>query len=242
MKIFAISSLKGGSTKTTSAVMLAACLPGKVLLIDMDHNNNATDITLRDTKPTEITDRNIYHVMTGKLPITKAIYRTEFGNGFDVIPASPGLSRLSVECAGNPGILLRFRSMLQKLDYDYVVIDTPPALVLELRAALYAADYVLCPVQMGRWTLQGFDLIAEEVVQVKEAIGRGPILKALPSMVTENEVATLRALPGEMPFTNSSIPRITSLKNTQNTAVAPKDGSAASEAYVHLVGEIKSWL
>ena len=241
MKIIASASLKGGCGKSTSAVMLASSLPGKVLLIDLDHNNNATDATLREYDPLEISERNIYHVLTGKIKATAAIFHSTFGQGFDVIPAAPILARLSVECAGDPGVLLRFGSSLRRLDYDYIVLDTPPALVLELRAALYAADLVLCPIQLGRWTLQGFDLISAEINNVLEAIGKGPTLRALPAMVSPTEVDNMRELLQNTPFTHASIPRVSSLKNTQNTATAPKDGSIAAEAYMALAKEVQSW-
>lgn len=242
MKIISVASLKGGCAKTTTAVMLANNLPGSVLLVDLDHNNNTTDITLRDHDAEVISEKNVYHVLTGKAQINDAIYQSTFGSGkIHVLPATPNLAKIAIEGAGDPGIPLKFGNKLRKLDYDFIIIDTPPSLSLELRIALFVSDVVVSPVQMARWTLQGFDLLENEIFSVEESIGKKPKLFALPAMVTAKEIETMRELLVGVPFTTTSIPKIVSLKNSQNTAIAPKDGSNGSLAYVDLAGEVQQW-
>ena len=241
MGIYALASLKGGVTKTTTSLMLATSLQGNNLLIDMDHNNNATDASLRNIDPYEITERNVYHMLTGKLRVENVIYHSTFGKGFDVIPAAPILSRINLECAGDPGVLLRFGTMIRKLQYDNIIIDVHPALVLELKASFFAADAVICPVPMSRWELQGFDLLLNEIQSVSDAIGKCPTIHALPAMTSPTERETIREVIEGVPFTKTSIPKSASLKAIQNTATAPKVGSLAAQVFMELAREIESW-
>jgi len=172
MRILATASLKGGCGKTSTAVFLAILfysLKKRVLVIDMDHNNNLTDFYLRSVEPEVIERGNVYHILHGDKQYERCIYKTIFG--VDVIPSTPNLARIEIELARDPGALLRFPSFLRKLDYDIVVIDTPPSISFALTAALYAVNDVLCPVSWSRWTIQGYSLLAEECIKTAESVG-----------------------------------------------------------------------
>jgi chromosome partitioning protein len=238
LKIITFSSLKGGVGKTTATSLTAAASADnkKVLVIDLDANNNLTDFFLRNADPLEILNRNIYHILKSAIAPENAIYSSDVAP-LDIIPAAPILSRITAEANGDPGVILRFASKIKKLDYDCIFIDTPPALGLELRAALYASDLVIVPVSFNRWIIQGFDLVADEIQQVQEAIGKSPKLMALPTMVSDSENEKLRTSLPDLPYLNSFIPKNSAIKNAGTTAILPKVGSIAETTFKYIAQE-----
>lgn len=193
MRIITVASLKGGVGKTTLAVFLSQALAAaghRVLVLDMDPNNNTTDFLCRDSDPEVIEAANLYHLLTARLPLDECVHPSSFG--LSVIPCTPSLHRVGVELGTNPGSLLRFAARLRKADADFVICDTPPAIGYELRAALHAADLVLSPVHASRWALQALDILREEIETVAEGTDRAPELRIVASIVTPREVEKLR--------------------------------------------------
>lgn len=196
MKTIAVASLKGGCGKTSTAVFLAQTLSHKgyrVLIIDLDHNNNTTDFFLRSYDPEQLEKRNMYHYLTGKVKFEDILYPEYLG--ITIAPCTPTIAQAGIELAHNGTGALRLAGTLLKQDFDYCVIDTPPALCLELSTGLYAADLVLCPVQDSRWTLQGYMMLRHQLADIEETKGAATVLLALPSMVTEKETAIIRKIP-----------------------------------------------
>jgi chromosome partitioning protein len=238
--ILTISSLKGGVGKTTIAVFLAQALRQgghRVLSVDLDHNNNLTDYYLREGFDCEaIEARNIRHVLTGKASLDSAVRHVPLG---DVIPATPSLSTVGYELAHDPGAVLRLRSGLRKLEYDYVIIDTPPALTLELTAGLYAADVVLVPVSASRWTVQGYQVIAAEVARVEESVGVSPRMLAVPSMVSPAEEVDLRTVgDGVWTLTATAIRRDPAIRAAASEGRALRGGTHGARAFAALGVEV----
>ncbi|MGZ1125859.1 ParA family protein, partial [Lactobacillus delbrueckii subsp. bulgaricus] len=69
--------------------------------------------------------------------------------GIDLVPASPRLNRLDTVLAGKLDVQFRLSDALDELErkYDYVLIDTPPAINFAVQNALTAADGLIIPVQ-----------------------------------------------------------------------------------------------
>ena len=237
MQIVAFASLKGGVGKTSGAVFLAQALArrGSVLAVDIDANNNLTDYFFHEADPQAIEAANVYHVLTGRMGAGQAIKTPIFG--LDVLPSTPTLHLVSLELAQDPGALLRFPAELHRLSYDYVIIDTPPALVLELRVALYCAEIVLCPVNFQTWTIQGFHLIRGEIERVQKTTGRSPRLLALPAIVTEKEDVGLRSLNTWTP-TKSTIIKSAAVRIASTRGRALKEGTRSWEDFERLAKEI----
>lgn len=237
MKVITVASLKGGVGKTTVSIFLSIALAerGKrVLAIDMDPNNNLTDYFLRNTDPEEIERRNVYHLLSGKLPATACIYP----GGVDVIPCTLSLHRVGIEQATNPGSLLRFASALRKLDYDMILMDTPPSPGYELRASLHASDLVLSPVGLSRWNVQALDILRGEILDVKEDVGRAPELLALPAMVTESEERSLRLSGVARLLTRTGIHRSSVLKHAAERGGLPSRTSRGNQDFKRLAEEV----
>ena len=253
--ILCVSSLKGGVGKTTIAAFLAQALRSlgrSVLSVDLDHNNNLTDYYLREEDGASaggIESANVRHVLTGARKIEPlrsiegplgTIWSSPLG---DIIPATPSLATVGYELASNPASVLRLRSGLRRLEgYDVVIIDTPPALTLELNAGLYAADVVLVPISASRWTIQGYQTIEGEIAKVAEAVGSSPRIIAIPSMVSEQAAAELRAasIDGRAIWqaTAASIPRDRSIALAASEGRPLREGTIGERAFRELAEEV----
>jgi chromosome partitioning protein len=195
LKIITIASAKGGVGKTTTAVMLAQALARRgiaTLAVDLDPNNSLTDYFLRDTAPDTIERHSVLHVLTGARQAPDCIVPHELG--LSVLGATPALATFATHIAQDGGAIMRLGSRLRKLDYDAVIIDTPPSLSPLLQAGLYAADLVLCPVAPHRWILQAAELMRAELERIADDTGTAKPCKVVYSMATAKELDTLQAL------------------------------------------------
>lgn len=240
MKIITVSSLKGGVGKTTLSIYLGQAFAklsskSKILKIDLDHNNNLTDYYLRDESLDTIEGNSIAKYLTGAKELNSIITNSAFDNIF-LIPATPKLSKTAVGLSWDAGLISRFRKHLRNLKFDYIIIDTPPALCLELNLGIHAADLVLSPIGFSRWNIQGFQEIEEVVINSNESLENGKI-KILPvrTMVSEKKSDKLDEL--DLPFAKTFIPK------SESIASAVDQGKPLSEKnsfyFEQLAKEIK---
>ena len=160
-KILAVTNQKGGVGKTTTAVNLSACLAllgQRVLMIDLDPQGNATTgcgVVKRVALPT------VYQILIGRSTLAEARVSTNFG--FDILPANRELAGAEVEMIEMGGREFRLRDALAPVldDYDFVLMDCPPALNMLTVNGLVAASAVMIPMQCEYYALEGLtDLVA----------------------------------------------------------------------------------
>jgi len=167
-KIIAVANQKGGVGKTTTGINLAASLAGagrRVMLIDIDPQGNAT---VGSGVRKDGLEKTIYQVLLNQASIADARVKSEAG--YDVVPANGNLAGAQVELIDEIGRELRLRAALApvKGEYDYVLIDCPPALNLLTINALVAADAVIIPMQCEYFALEGLSALINTIRKIRE--------------------------------------------------------------------------
>ncbi len=176
IRILAVTNQKGGVGKTTTTVNLAASLASsqkKVLLIDLDPQGNATmgsGIEKRDLQS------SVYDVLLGSKTIAQARKPAGTG-GYDVLPANRELAGAELELADLPRREMRLKESLQAVmeEYDYVLIDCPPALNLLTLNGLCAAKSVMIPMQCEYYALEGLSDLVNTIRKVRANLN--PVLE-----------------------------------------------------------------
>jgi len=185
-EVIAIANQKGGVGKTTTAVNLSAALASngkKVLLIDADPQTNAT-ISLGFNRNDY--EYNIYHVLIGIKKMSDVILTSKFKN-LDMVPANIGLVGLEKEfydpSKKNRELLLKKAIKPIKKNYDYIIIDSPPALGPITINSLGAADSVIIPIQCEYFALEGLAQLLNTINLLKKSINPKLEIKGfLPTM------------------------------------------------------------
>lgn len=148
--IISVALQKGGVGKSTSTQNLSAYLGNmgkKVLIVDLDAQCNTTFSSGAEPKEQTASD-----FLGGQCSPEDSIVSCSH---YDIIPADAYLS--NVESAEVDKGLLKHRLSPCIGKYDFIFIDTPPALGNLLKNALYASDYVIIPMDARPYAIQGID-------------------------------------------------------------------------------------
>jgi chromosome partitioning protein len=168
-KILAITNQKGGVGKTTTTINLAASLGAvkkRVLLVDLDPQGNATMGSGINKGDLEL---SVYDVLIGEATIAQARITSDKGK-YDVLPANRDLAGAEIELVNMEGREMRLKLELQTVahEYDYVLIDCPPALNLLTLNGLCAARSVMIPMQCEYYALEGLSDLVNTIRKVRE--------------------------------------------------------------------------
>jgi len=185
-EVITIANQKGGVGKTTTAVNLSAALAQngkKVLLIDADPQTNATTSLGFNRNDYEY---NIYHVLIGIKKMSEVTLNSKFKN-LDLIPANIGLVGVEKEFYDSKKesreLLLKKAIKPIKKNYDFIIIDSPPALGPITINALGAADSVIIPIQCEYFALEGLAQLLNTINLLKKSINPKLVIKGfLPTM------------------------------------------------------------
>jgi len=181
LKTIVMCNQKGGVGKSTTALAIGAgfSLKGyKTLFIDLDAQGNLTHTLGADG--TGLTGKSSFDVLTGNATAEAATQRTEQG---EVIASSPALAGADTVITA-VGKEYRLKEALETLqgDYDYIVIDTPPALGILTINALTACNGVIIPAQADIYSLQGISQLYNTLQTVKKYCN--PSLKVMGILLT----------------------------------------------------------
>ena len=247
-KIVAVANQKGGVGKTTTGINLAASLAAgrkrAVMLVDIDPQANATVGSGVDK---DAIKKSVYDLLLQNAEIVEVQISSEAG--YDLIPANGDLAGAQVELVNEIGRELRLRMALEQVrdDYDYILIDCPPALNVLTINALVAADTVIIPMQCEYFALEGLTALVNTIRKIRQLLNPRLRIEGLLRTMFDgrntlaNEVsAQLQQHFGDKVY-RTIIPRNVRL------AEAPSYGrpvmyydksSKGAQAYLELAGEI----
>lgn len=223
-RVIAVSNVKGGVGKTTTVVNLGAglaLLGRRVLVIDADAQANATFALLGSRQPAATM---VDVMLSRRLKLVDAIEATHVP-GVDMVASQIGLSAADLvlaAVAGRERLLARY--LREVTGYDYILIDTPPALSLMSVNSLVAAREVFVPVSTGMFALMGIGLLETAIAELRENLDQEtPIVTGAVATLNDRTRAaddTVRALAkhfGSQLFA-TVIPRYKDVQESQGRA------------------------
>lgn len=173
--VIAIYNQKGGVGKTALAWALSAIASAdgcSVLSVDLDSQLNLTYSLLGlPGLHRDISDNLLGALL--RCGVAGCIDRTERSG--DIIPGSARIDALSLYTHGDGQDLLlcNLLSTSPLQSYDLILLDCPPGIGLVNVNALTAADYLLTPLQLDIYSLQGIDALSQTVQSVKDNTNAG---------------------------------------------------------------------
>ena len=178
-KIISIANQKGGVGKTTTSINLATSLSAinkKILLVDADPQGNASTglgISYENRDP------GLYNlIVTGKL--NESAIKKTIVPGLDIITANTNLAASEIELVGVENREFVISNILSEIkNYDYILIDCPPALGLLTINSLVASNSVIVPLQSEFFALEGVSSLVNSIYLIKENFNQNLFIEGI---------------------------------------------------------------
>jgi chromosome partitioning protein len=248
-RIIAIANQKGGVGKTTTAINLAACIAEQnknVLAIDMDPQGNMTSGLGIEKNELDVTTYEL--LVEEERPIEECIQKSDFP-WLSVIPSNRNLAGAEIELLTVEHMQYILRNKIESIvdEYDFIIIDCPPALGMLTVNAMTAADTIIVPIQCEFFALDGLTQLIYTIELIQNSLN--PDLEIEGVVFTMYDARTnlsLQVVENVKDFLNENIYKTIIPRNVK-LAEAPSHGlpinyyaprSSGAESYALLADEV----
>ena len=172
-KVIAITNQKGGVGKTTTAVNLSSCLAylgRKTLVVDCDPQGNTTSGLGFERGDYSL---SVYDCLVDSSKTDDSVLKTKYMDLY-LLPSSSDLSAAEIELAFEDERERFLKKALSALrdEYDFIIIDAPPALGMITINILTACDSVLIPIQCEYYALEGLSQLIGTIKKIKKSFNK----------------------------------------------------------------------
>ena len=246
--VISFANQKGGVGKTTTAINIAtslATIKKRVLLIDIDSQGNA-GTGLGFVRASH--KQSVYGVLMGTASIAENILTTAVPN-MHLLPASAKLAGAELDMLDLENREYRLRDAIKTIEnnYDYILIDCPPALGMLTINALSASDYIIIPLQCEFFALEGVQQLLSTITAIQQKWNPGLDILGMLLTMYDKKLGLTKAVEEDVRNTFGNKVFKTVVPRNVRISEAPSHGkpvlfhdfkSSGAQAYLRVATEV----